>query len=336
MGSQAAGSGLAILQIANGLPRVFRHELVLVAALTAMLFLSGCGGGAAGNSPTIPSPNVNVLMQDAPADGVLAFNVTLDSATLAGGGTGGVDLVGSGQMEFRHLELAPTLALEAQSSQLAAYTSVDLTISDPQLAVLRDGKVIRVNGSTSPSARLARSSVSVPLTGAPDNNGRFTLLLDFDLQHSVALDSSGNYVITPTISATAVDGHTAPVRLFGAVATITGVFFNGSDILSQVPTAALSPGNTGQVFQAQLMDTGQRVSVMVDSSTMLDKSIGQFSNLHLGQMINLSAEMLSTGVFLANSIAPGPPAHSSHYQGVVTGIQQDASGNASIQVVVQN
>lgn len=313
------------------------RKLCACALLALAVALTGCGSGGAANAPAPPA-NVTLLMQDAPADGIAEFNIDVTAASLQG--TGGQSLALSNSpatLEIRHLGLSPTIALRGSATQTNTYNSLALTFANPQLTVVNSqGKVIRVTAQSTPSARLAGSSISVPLTatvGALDHLG---VMLEFDLQHSVSTDANGNYVITPQVQATVLS-DTDPVGLQGALAVVSGLYFNGPNVLSQVPLNSLGQGGgTPQVFQAELLDSSQSVAVTVDSSTILDPAIGQFSNLHLGQVIYLSANFQNDGTFLAKSIGSGPTSLTQRYQGLVTGVHQNSSGQRAFDVVVQN
>lgn len=243
----------------------------------------------------------------------------------------------SGQsFELRHLELSPTVASLGQGVQPVTYTSLVLDLASPQLTVVDSHRnVVHLTPQTHPFVQLAATTVSVPLNITIGGASRAGMLLDFDLQHSVTNDVNGNYIINPVITAATQQNSLALAQLQGSLATVTAVFFNGPNPLSQVPINATNPGGQ-QVFQAQLMDSGQVIPVSVDSTTVWDPALGQFSNLRVGQLIYLSADLQDSGSFLAKSVQIGPRTPSSRYQGVVTGVQKDQSGNVSLKLVVQN
>ena len=322
-------------RIARG-PFQARFFLVWVVLALATAW-TGCGGGALADPPGSTS-NVTLLMQDAPAEGIAEFNIDVNQASLKG--TGGQSLpLGSSPatLEIRHLGLAPTVALRGNASQTSTYSSLSLSFANPQLTVVNaQGKVIRVTGQSTPSVRLASSSASVPLTATVGAADHIAVMLDFDLQNSVSTDDQGNYIINPVLQAAVLRSSRA-AGLQGSLAVVSALFFNGNNVLSQVPLNALGQGGAGsQVFQAQLLDSQQSVSIKVDSSTILDPAIGQFSNLHLGQVVYLSAYFQSDGTFLAKSIGAGPANMSQRYQGVVTAVHQNSSGEPTFDVVVQN
>jgi hypothetical protein len=310
-----------------------------VCALLALaVTLSGCGGGASSDPPAAGAPNVTLLMQDAPANGIAEFNIDVTNASLKDASGKSLTLGNSTEtVEIRHLGLSPTVALQGFAAQTDSYTSLGLTFANPQLTVVNpQGQVIRVTAQSKPSVQLAGAAISLPLAatvGAADHVG---VMLEFDLQHSISTDANGNYIIRPVVQASLV-GNSAPVGLQGSVAVVSALFFNGPNLLSQVPINTLGQGaSTAQLFQVQLLDSAQNVAVKVDSSTVMDPTIGQFSNIHLSQLIYLTADFQSDGTFLAKSIGAGPANLSQRYQGLITGVHRNSSGQSTFDVVVQN
>jgi hypothetical protein len=329
-----------------------RHELSHIRWFSAFLLgglavmLAGCGGG--GSSTALPrAPNVTVLLQDAPADGVAAFSIGITTVSLNGADGQTLMLTSSAQtMEVRHVQLSPTVVFQGYVAQSRTYNSLKLSLSNPELTVRgADGKIVRINSKTTPFAQLASSKVTIPLAVTVNNLGHVGLMLDFDLEHSITNDGSGNYIIKPVIkasivadsarptkigSALAIGSSAQPVKLRGALAVVT-------HIPSQVPMNAVGWGTSNQqFFEIQLHDTGESIPVVVDSSTVIDGAIGQLAELRMGQIIYLSADFQENGTFLANSIAARPRNSSQHYEGPVTGVYKDTSGNVSLDVVVQN
>ena len=315
--------------------RLAAFSRLLLAGLVAGLV--GCGGGS--TAPTSnAAPNLTLLLQDAPANGVAAFNVDVTGASFNGAGGQAVALSSPAQaMELRHMQLSPTVALETFASQPGTYNSLTFTLANPQLTVLNgSGQIVRLNSQTTPAATLAVSKVTVPLTVTVGNPGHVNLMLDFDVGSSISNDRNGNYIITPVIHAGVLSAQAPPV-LRGALGTVIATFFNGPNVLSQVPINALGPSGSHQQFlEIQLHDSGQAIPVAVDSSTIVDAALGGLANVHMAESLYVSASLQSNGTFLASSIAAGPSTRSQHYQGLVTGVQRNNSGGLSFSVVVQN
>jgi len=226
---------------------------------------------------------------------------------------------GAHPMEFRHLELAPTLAFQT-NVPLDNYSALKLSFTNPQIIVRSStGKMVRLNGSTTPSVRLASSNVRVPV--AMSVSGVTGLMFDFDLQRSITIDSSGNYIVNPVISAFVTD-NSGPGQL--------------EDTLGQIVSVA--SGENLQILDVSLLDTGTVVRVHTDAKTFFGTSIGQFSNLSVGQVIELDAQLQQDGTFLASLIDAGPPDPSRSYHGLLSSMQQASAGsttNAIMNFVVE-
>lgn len=308
--------------------------------------LAGCGGGGS-STASPPAPNVTVLLQDAPADGVAAFSIDMTTVSLNGADGQTLALTNPARtMELRHLQLSPTVFFQGYAPQNGTYNSLRLSLSNPELTVLgAHGKMVRINSQTSPSVQLTTSNVIVPVAVTVNNLGHVGLILDFDLEHSITNDGSGNYIIEPIIKARILPDSARPVKIAGAFARansappakIRGALAMVTRLLSQVPINAAGQGTFNQQsFEIQLHDTDASIPVVIDSRTMIDHSIGQLSELRMGQLISVSADFQENGTFHANSIAARPRDSSQHYEGPVTGVYKDSSGNASLGVVVQN
>jgi hypothetical protein len=88
------------------------------------------------------------------------------------------------------------------------------------------------------------------------------------------------------------------------------------------------------VLDLQLRDSGQKARITTDSNTQFIGTNGQVSSLQVGQPIEVAARFQSDGTFSATRIeAISDPSLS--LQGVVTSVNHDADGNASLEVVAQ-
>lgn len=92
-----------------------------MSVLTLTMIMLGCGTtGSTNSAPSpLPSPspgaaNLTVFAADAAADNVLAFKIDVTSMSVTDSSGKATTLTTTPQtMELRHLELAPTLALQA-------------------------------------------------------------------------------------------------------------------------------------------------------------------------------------------------------------------------------
>ena len=88
-------------------------------------------------------------------------------------------------------------------------------------------------------------------------------------------------------------------------------------------------------FTVQLLPNAGTATVNTDSSTLWSSDIGQFANLQAGQTIEMNAEMQSSGSYLAKFIGSSTANLPTTYEGLLTEVSQDSSGNFSFNVAVQ-
>ena len=118
-----------------------RRTLTVAVVLTLSILCLGCGttGSSPAPNPTPATPTkaqVSVFLKDAPADNVMAFNLTVtDAALFDSGGKRYPLLVFSRAFELRQLRLASTLAISAASIDPATASSLEMGLSTPRLTV---------------------------------------------------------------------------------------------------------------------------------------------------------------------------------------------------------
>lgn len=192
-----------------------------ILVLAMIVVASGCGGGASSSTSSSvqqESGSVFVNGTDAPLPSVLSFQVDITGMTVSDGTNPPVSVLNSTQtIDFARLNGLHTL-LDINSIPAGTYTSVNVTLANPEIVYLNVTNpqttpptrpaVTTLNATTSPAVTLTQSSLNIslsnPLTvSAGDIIG---LSFDFDLRHSIQVDSNGNFtgVVNPTVSLNAV------------------------------------------------------------------------------------------------------------------------------------
>jgi hypothetical protein len=192
-----------------------------ILVLAMMAVASGCGGGASSSTSTSvqqESGSVFVNGTDAPLPSVVSFQVDITGMTVSDGTNPPVSVLnGTQTIDFARLNGLHTL-LDINSIPAGTYTSVNVTLANPEIVYLNVTNpqttpptrptVTTLNATTSPAVTLTQSSVNIslsnPLTvSAGDIIG---LSFDFDLRHSIQVDSNGNFtgVVNPTLDLNAV------------------------------------------------------------------------------------------------------------------------------------
>jgi len=294
-----------------------RKQWILELAACAALGLSGCAGSTGQNEPPPPpqSGSVATLLKDAPADNVLAFQVDVTGVALTGSSGSASLLNDMQQVELRHLQLSPTLLLQTNSVRAESYSTVRLTFANPRLTVLgAQGNVQKLTSSTTPSVGLSRVTVDVPLSLSLPSSSMVGLMVDFDLQQSIQTDAGGNYVVNPVVRAKLVDASDDSFHAYGRVEALPG-----------------SPPNS---LDVRVIPGGQLLRLRTDANTRLSSTIGQFSSLRIGSMVELDARFQASGIHLATYITAGAPDPNLRYEGVVTRFRTNG-GTTSLEVVIQ-
>lgn len=180
-------------------------RVLLFAVLLAIAATLGCGGGSS-SSQNLSQNNaaaVFVTGEDAPASSVVGFNVTIDKITLNNSSTTAVALSTPEAVDFARLAGLRTL-LGFNAIQKGTYDSATFTFENSSPAPV----INYIDLTTTPpsvqtiAGTFSQTTVTLPFpNGAPlvvGANGLAGLRIDFDVDDSVATNSSGQ--ITGTIN----------------------------------------------------------------------------------------------------------------------------------------
>lgn len=291
--------------------------------LALTMIMAGCGTtGYTGNhspypmpSPSPGSSNMSVFVSDAAADNVMAFDIDVTQVSVTDSNGKTTTLTSTPQtLELRHLELAPTLAVEAGSLPSGSYNSINLALANPKLAVFSAGTVTEVTNAT-----LSNATVSIPLSNFSLTSGATEgVALDFDLANSLSTNGSGGFVINLVVHPATVAPSATSMEMVDTVGTISAI--------------NSSPANS---FNFELLSGVATAVVVTNSSTGYDSSIGQFSNLAVGQYVEIEGNFQSDGSFLARFIEQGATTPALRMEGVVASVNT-TSTPTTINLVVQN
>jgi hypothetical protein len=293
-------------------------------ALVALISLTGCATQqtsttGTGTPATPTTSTVTAFLTDAPAPGVVAFRVDVTSASLEDS-NGAITNLASGtqQVEFRHLELAPTLGFRVGSTATGNFTTLNMAFANPQVTLTdAQGNITILNSNTTPSARLTTAALNQPINASFQPTSIAGLMIDLDLKRSVQIDSRGNYLITPMADLSVMEASQNECSLENAQATV----------VSSSPASG--------VVKLQLRDTGQTLAVATGVSTAFAADSGEFSSLQAGQSVEVTAHLQSDGSFMADRIDAISSSSQTSFRGVVTGVSQDSAGKMSLTLVAQ-
>jgi hypothetical protein len=297
-----------------------------LALLVTGLGLAGCTGTVKStqnlgqNARPESMGTVATFLKTSSADGPAALKIVVSGLSTTDSSGNVIPLLSSiQQAEIRHLELAPTMLSQSTTVPSGHFSSIVATLANPELSVVDAlGNVTRLTGTTAPSVRMAVSSVSIPTAFSLSAKANAGLMLDFDLQRSISRDASGNYLITPVISSAQVSDPQPGQSLVDDAGTVTTV-----------------SSGTPPVINVRLQSSGSNVTVDTNGATLWSADITQLSSLQPGQSIEITADMESSGSYMATFVGSSTTELPTTYEGLLTEATQDSSGNFSFRVAVQ-
>jgi hypothetical protein len=297
-----------------------------LALILTGLGLAGCTGTVEStqnlgqNARPESMGTVATFLKTSSVDGPAALRIVISGLSTTDSSGNVVPLLSSiEQAEIRHLELAPMMLSQSTTVPPGHFSSIVATLANPELSVVDAlGHVTQLTGTTTPFVRMAVSSVSIPTGFSLSAKANAGLMLDFDLQRSISRDASGNYLITPVISSAQVSDPQPGQSLVDDAGTVTTV-----------------SSGTPPVINVRLQSSGSNVTVDTNGATLWSADITQLSSLQPGQSIELTADMESSGSYMATFVGSSTGELPTTYEGLLTEATQDSSGNFSFRVAVQ-
>ena len=291
---------------------LFRISPAIV-AIGISLLLAGCGGGSSSNpnpSPTpTPSPNTTVTqirIGDAPADRVIAFELTIASPvvlTPAGGGAAVNLIVGNNRIEFSHMsgKLEP---LSVLSFPQGSYSSAAITITNPEMTFLNSG------GTTTTIQGNASQTVTVNFNPAlVIGSTPVVVNVDLNVANSIATDQAGNITrfnfsgSSFNISTKAVAAEAQQEDDDGEIESISGL------------VTAVSGNN----FTLKAGRSGAQLTFVTDSTTQFSDGLTNV-NSTLNQLVNVEGVTRSDGTLFAKEVEGIEDHNGAEIEGLVTSV----------------
>ncbi|MCH8948566.1 MAG: DUF4382 domain-containing protein, partial [Acidobacteria bacterium] len=166
---------------------------LLVFAL--VLLAAGCSGSSTtpppGQAPGALSGSLALFGQDAPLDNLVKFEITVTGITLNPGNVQVSLPAGGVRLELTSLQITTDLIRLDQNIPAGTYTSVDLTLANPEIK-FRDettGAIVELEDTQLP---LQTSSVTINVSFSIAQGQLTALLFDFDLRAMVITDAGSN------------------------------------------------------------------------------------------------------------------------------------------------
>ena len=304
-------------------------KFISVFALAALIALvSGCGGGGSGlssNPNPTPTPaganSAQVRFGDAPADSVIAFEVSVSSLSLtpAGGGAPvSVTVPANNRIELTHAsgKFEPFVA---GSLPQGTFSAANLTLANSELTFLTTaGTPVHINGPAS-------ASISVPLN--PNLTiGSSPLVLNIDVNVAASIS---------TTAAGVVNGIAFTASSFNITAKSPGVAANQQDDDGEIEDVqGTVTAVNGSSFTFKVGTTGSLMTFNTDATTEFKDGVTGVAGL-LNQVVTVEGFTRADGSLFAKEVEGLESANGGEVEGLITAISgttltvnaQDGIGN---------
>jgi hypothetical protein len=297
--------------------QTFKHSLTPVARLIFAFMLvatitmaAGCGGGssvAPGTTPT-PAPgttSTQVRFGDAPADSVIAFEVSVSALSLtpaSGGSPVTVAVPANNRIELTHASGKFEPFIVGNLPQ-GTFSAANLTLVNSELTFLSGtGVPVHINGPAS-------SSISVPLN--PNLTiGAGALVLSIDV----------NVGLSVTTSAGVVSGIQFGPNSFNITSKAPGAAGNQQDDDGEIEDVqGTVTAVNGSNFTLKIGQTGSLITFSTDGTTEFKDGITGVAGL-LNQVVTVEGFTKSDGSIFAKEVEGLENNNGAEIEGLITNI----------------
>src|SRR5579859_6635821 len=293
--------------------------------IAALALSTGCGGGgAASNAGPTPTPapgtsSAQVRFGDAPADSVIAFEVSVSSLSLtpAGGGSPvAVSVPASNRIELTHAsgKFEPFIA---GSLPQGTFSAANLTLVNSELTFLSGtGTAVHINGPAS-------ASITVPLS--PNLTISGPLVLNIDVNVAASITTVGGVV----------NGIAFTPASFNITAKAPGVAGNEQDDDGEIEDVqGTVTAVNGSSFTFKVGQTGSSMTFNTDGTTQFKDAVTSVASL-LNQVVTVEGFTRADGSLFAKEIEGLESNTGAEVEGLITAISgttltvnaQDGIGN---------
>ena len=263
---------------------------LLVFAL--VLLAAGCSG-----SSTVPPPgqgsgalsgSLALFGQDAPLDNLVKFEITVTGITLNPGNVQVSLPAGGVRLELTSLQITTDLIRLDQNIPAGTYTSVDLTLANPEIKFRDDtGAIVELEDTQLP---LQTSSVTINVSFSIAQGQLTALLFDFDLRAMVITDAGGN-----------ITGVNPSGNIAVSLVNVAGDVGEFEDEIGRV----VSVNATDSTFDFEPFSSCQVVTITTDTATVFEDFAplaNVFASLQVDQIVEVDADLRVDGTFLAEKV----------------------------------
>ncbi|MGC2697424.1 MAG: DUF5666 domain-containing protein, partial [Candidatus Angelobacter sp.] len=284
-------------------------RLVFAFTMLAMIALAaGCGGGGSASNPgPTPTPAVGassaqIRFGDAPADSVIAFEVSVSTLSLtpaAGGAPVSVTVPANNRIELTHAsgKFEPFIAGNLPQG---TFSAANLTLVNSELTFLSStGSAVHING-------LASASITVPLSPNLTINGPLVLNIDVNVANSI------------TLAAGVVNGISFGPTSFNITAKTPGVAANQQDDDGEIEDVqGTVTAVSGSSFTLKVGQTSSSLTFTTDATTQFKDGVTGVTGL-LNQVVTVEGFTRSDGSLFAKEVEGLESQTGAEVEGLIT------------------
>jgi hypothetical protein len=288
-------------------------KLTFTFALVALIALAaGCGGGGssiAGGSPSpTPSPagttSTQVRFGDAPADSVIAFEVSVSSLSLtpaAGGAPIAVTVPANNRIELTHAsgKFEPFVAGNLPQG---TFSAANLTLVNSELTFLSGtGTAVHINGPAS-------ASITIPLSPNLAISG--PLVLNIDVNVGASITTVGGVV----------NGIAFTPTSFSITAKAPGAAANQQDDDGEIEDVqGTVTAVSGSSFTLKVGQAGSSLTFATDGTTQFKDGVTTVASL-LNQVVTVEGFTHADGSLFAKEVEGLESNTGAEVEGLITAI----------------
>ncbi len=299
--------------------------------LALVLLAAGCSGSSTdpppGQGPGALSGSLALFGQDAPLDNLVKFEITVTGITLNPGNVQ-VSLPAEGvRLELTSLQMTTDLIRLDQNIPAGTYTSVDLTLANPEIKFRRETAPFDIIELEPPGLALQPSSVTVNVSFSIAQDQLTALLFDFDLRAMVVTD-----LATDAITGIDPDGNIAI-----SLVDVAGDVGEFEDEIGRV----VSINATDSTFVFEPFSSCQQVTITTDLATVFE-DFGKatppladaFASLQVDQILEVDADLRVDGTFLAEKVEFEDDAMEDEIEGLIVATTRTGGNVTQFQLVL--
>lgn len=282
------------------------------------LYLAGCGGTTSSVNSSMGGVPLTINTGDATNPAIVKFELTVNMITLTGSGgtanTGNL-LTKPAEVEFSH-QAGTFETLTVTNVPPGTYSGATVTVSNPEVVVLTGSPPAPAKVPATLTSGTVTVSFASPITFGPNSNS--VLNLDLDLAASVTLN--GN----PITSATVTPAFTA---------TASTVAVNVNDDEDEIDDLH---GSVKAINAPNFTITTQSgdVTFVTNSSTRFKDGLTQLSDLKVGAIVEVDADMQANGTLLATKVELEGEREGDEVEGIISDVTSSGTPPVATKITI--